>query len=89
MKGFKDLKIIEHDLGKFKRGLEFPNGYGVSVICTSYSYGGRDGLYELAVLDDGQITYSTPITDDVIGFLNETQVTEIMHKVYVLKRELD
>jgi hypothetical protein len=28
----------------------FGNGYGVSVIRSSHSYGGSDGLYELAVV---------------------------------------
>lgn len=46
----------------------FENGYGMSVIRSQYSYGGRDGLFELAVLDEyGNITYDTSVTDDVLG----------------------
>jgi hypothetical protein len=63
----------------------FENGYGVSVVCHSFSYGGKNGLYELAVLDtDGEITYETDVTDDVIGYLTPEQVTETMAFVQAL-----
>jgi hypothetical protein len=39
-------------------------------------------LFEVAVLDeDGDLTYNTPVTNDVIGFLNPEEVTEIMEQV--------
>jgi len=42
-------------------------------------------LYELAVLGkDGQITYDTPITNDVIGYLREMDVTDVMEKIQQL-----
>ena len=28
----------------------YTNGYGVSIISNEYSYGGRDGLFEVAIL---------------------------------------
>ena len=72
-----DQKVFENlgtklaqagDEGVFHTRERFANGYGISVIRNQYSYGGRDGLFELAVLDDmGWITYDTPVTDDVIG----------------------
>jgi hypothetical protein len=56
----------------------FDNGYGVSIIQSPNSYGGGEGLYELAVLegneDDFEICYHTHITEDVIGHLTEEQV---------------
>lgn len=62
--------------------LGFPNGYGASVVRNPYSYGGLDGLFELAVLDrNGHITYDTEITDDVEGYLSEEEVTELLNKV--------
>ena len=65
--------------------LTFPNGYGVSVIRSPYSYGGRQGLYELAVLGaDGQLTYETPVTDDVLGNLTVEEVTDAMAQVAAL-----
>ena len=46
---------------------EFENGYGASVIKHDASYGGKMGLYEIAVLDSkGDFCYNTDITDDVI-----------------------
>ena len=32
----------------------YSNGYGISVISNEFSYGGRDGLYEVAVLIGGE-----------------------------------
>lgn len=34
------------------------------------SYGGDSGLLELAVLRHGRLCYDTPITNDVIGYLD-------------------
>ena len=61
--------------------LSFDNRYGVSVIRTLFTYGGKEGLYELAVLDEhGNLTYDTSITNDVIGYLSEDEVSDIMSK---------
>jgi hypothetical protein len=60
----------------------FDNGYGASVVKGEHTYGGRDGLYELAVLGkDGRLTYETPITDDVEGYLSEDDVTILMKQI--------
>lgn len=67
---------------------KFPNGYGASVICNPYSFGGDEGLWEIAVLDEnGHITYETPITADVIGYLNDDEVIEILNKIKELENE--
>jgi hypothetical protein len=51
-------------------------------VQTSYSYGGKQGLWELAVLDsDGEITYNTSITNDVLGYLSEEEVNETLEKI--------
>jgi hypothetical protein len=83
MKTFNDLTFrqLPDGMGIAARTY-FDNGYGVSVIKGLYSYGGSNGLYELAVLNsEGEITYNTDITDDVIGHLNENEVTEILEKI--------
>ena len=86
MKTFKDLKFKQHPSadGIISR-ITFENGYGASVVRHEYSYGGKDGLYELAVLDsDGHLTYSTSVTDDVIGYLRPEDVTDVMAKIQQL-----
>jgi hypothetical protein len=54
-----------------------------------YSYGGPDGLYEIAVLkgfeDEWEICYDTPITDDVMGYLTKEDVETIVNQVKELK----
>ena len=60
----------------------FPNGYGASVIKHRGSYGSEDDLFELAVLKDGEgLCYSTPITDDVIGWLDNQEVLDLLKKI--------
>ena len=64
---------------------KFDNGYGASVVCHSGSYGGNKGLYELAVLDStGDLCYSTPITEDVIGHLTSDKVVELLERIKLL-----
>ncbi|MFV0616515.1 hypothetical protein ACE418_01215 [Megasphaera sp. WILCCON 0056] len=68
----------------------FKNGYGASVIRGPFSYGGWDRLFELAVLKkhkkDWEVTYETPITDDVLGWLTADDVAILLKKISTLKR---
>ena len=87
MKTFKDLEFKQHPSsdGIIAR-ITFDNGYGASVVRHEYSYGGKDGLFEVAVLGkDGDLTYDTPVTNDVIGYLEPEGVAEIMEQVQGLK----
>ena len=87
MKIFKDLEFIELDshMNGVAARMMFENRYGVSVVSHSFSYGGKSGLYELAVLNvDGEITYDTPVTGDVIGYLTPEEVTKTMALVQKL-----
>jgi len=82
MKTFEDLKFKDHPLGGVQSIMMFDNGYGVSVVKTPHSYGGSRGRYELAVLGpDGNLTYDTPVTNDVLGYLSEKGVTDAMLEV--------
>jgi hypothetical protein len=86
MKTFNDLEFKQD----IQRGLNaarvmFDNGYGASVVVGPYTYGGEDGLYELAVLDsNGKLTYETPITNDVEGYLTEDDVTKLLEQIQSL-----
>jgi hypothetical protein len=89
MKTFKDLEFIEmKDL--FYNGvqcrIQFDNGYGASIVRHNYSYGGKEGLYELAVLDgNGKLHYDNPIANgNVRGYLNESEVTELLKQIQEL-----
>ena len=91
MKEFKDLKFVYHNDGYtigIKAILFFQNGYGISVTCDNYSYGNKDGLYEIGVLDTfGDLCCIPPITDDVndvIGWLSEDDVSRVMREVQEL-----
>lgn len=84
----KFKKIPNPYNGGVQARIFFDNGYGASVVKSDFSYGGKQGLFELAVLDnDGQITYSTPITNDVIGYLTEEDVSKILDKIKNLPKE--
>jgi hypothetical protein len=77
-----EFKAITHYRGGEQALVEYANGYGASIIKTPYSYGGKDDLYELAVLGkDGYIDYTTGITDDVLGHLTEENVLEYLEKI--------
>jgi hypothetical protein len=87
MKTFNDLEFVPHaaGMGGVMSRIQFENGYGASVVKTDYTYGGDKGLYELAVLDsDGNLTYATSVTDDVIGYLRPEDVTDVLVKIQQL-----
>jgi hypothetical protein len=89
MKTFNDLQFKEHPRGAAYGGIIsriiFDNSYGATVVQGPHSYGGIDGLYELAVIGkDDEICYNTPVTGDVEGYLSEAQVTDLLIKIQQL-----
>lgn len=71
----------------------FGNGYGASVVQGEHTYGGPQGLYELAVIkfmpadgDEWHLTYETPITGDVLGHLSIGEVAAELVRVAALPR---
>ncbi len=88
----KEGTIVETNAGKILR-FRFENSYGASVITTAGSYGEID-QWELGVLyyttgltdEDGKrsLVYDTPITGDVIGYLNWNQVESILSDIQKL-----
>ena len=84
-KTFEDINFMPHYDGVVGK-IMFDNGYGASIIRNEHSYGGKNGLYELAVLDnDGKLTYDTPVTNDVIGYLSPKEVTDYLIQIQDLK----
>ena len=76
--------LIEKNVynGGIQKVFKFPNGYGASVVRHKGSYGYMKGQWEIAVLvESGAICYSTPITDDVIGYLNDPEVDNLLGQI--------
>jgi hypothetical protein len=82
---FDDLTFsLNERTGNQQALADFANGYRASVVCGPYTYGGPDGLYELAVKFGGKIVYDTPVTDDVEGYLTPDRVTELLGQIEAL-----
>ena len=74
---------------------KFDNGYGASVIRTRFSYGGSDGLFELAILkfldgDNYTLGYDTDIqteddNGDLYGHLEVEEVLSLLARIRELK----
>lgn len=77
MEKYKALE--KNHIGGNQKYYKFENGFGASVLCGPYSYGGDRGLSEIGVLDNqGHLTYETDITGDVIGYLDSEQVNQVL-----------
>jgi len=89
MASFYDLQFSswmgENSYWRMNAVYNFPNGYGVSVVFGPGSYGADEGKFELAVLKNGFLCYDSGITDDVIGYLEVDQVSDVMNKVEQLE----
>jgi hypothetical protein len=64
----------------------FDNNYGASVIKCRGSYGYKEDLWELAVMqfdadDERHLCYDTEITEDVIGHLTDEEVRTYLGKI--------
>lgn len=68
----------------------FENTYGASVVKHDFSYGHELDLWELAVIkfeDDNKwnehwyLNYDTPITNDVIGWLTNEVVLNLLQQI--------
>ena len=83
---FEELNFQSHPMGMGQQCIvQFSNGYGASIVQGPHSYGGSDGLYELAVFGkDGHISYDTPVTSDVEGYLTEDMVTGLLEQIQKL-----
>lgn len=74
----------------YRKVYRFGNNYGASVVCNTGSYGGDMGLFEVAVLDiTGDIVYDTPVTNDVIGYLDFDGVAKVLQEIQALPKNID
>jgi hypothetical protein len=85
MKTFDDMRFQPNAIGGERAELNFPNGYGASVLRGGGDgmFGGRTagGTYELAVLKGDRLCYDTNITDDVLNYQTEEQINAALVKI--------
>jgi len=78
-------KFDKPELNGYQLVYKFDNGYGASVVKHDMSFGGRKGLYEIAVLDnDGDLCYDTDITNDTVGHLRLRDVEQYLAEISML-----
>jgi hypothetical protein len=75
--------------GAVQKLYKFANNYGASVVKGEHTYGGDEGLWELAVITFDtsggfNLCYTTPITSDVEGHLDDAAVEELLAKIEAL-----
>ena len=75
------------DANSFRKRVYFENGWGLSVVSHRGSYGGLEGLFEVAVIDhDDNLRYDSGVTGDVIGWLDFAGVADVMVEVKELPK---
>ena len=75
----------DNRIGTIKKYI-FENGYGASVACHTHSYGGDEGLFELALTDDGGDVITSPndptsTWQDVKGYLTLSEVEAYLTEI--------
>lgn len=90
--GFIDKVVDKSDELMTRARVYFKNGYQISVIRGSYSYGGPSGLFEIAIMNSkGEFVryfYNDDDADDVLGWQSEQDVIEYIKKVGSYEKEL-
>ena len=87
IKTFEDIKFTRTKMPKGIQALIDFGKYELSIIKSDFSYGGKQGLYEIAAYRDGEQAEMPGITekgDTVKGFLTEGEVEAIIKKMHLL-----
>ena len=85
---FKEYIEFSRYIGHMQTVYKFPNGYGASVIEIYYF---EEDCIEVAVVkfdENGKyhLDFSTPITDDVIGGLDEEGRDKVLQQIFDLEK---
>jgi len=67
--------------------INFDNGFGLSIICHSGSYGNKSNLFEAALLKNGELVYHKNYRD-VRGFLDFHAVARTIDEIKAYKSDL-
>ena len=80
----------DHDDLGFRYKIKFlDTSYGASIIKRVGSYGMENDDWELAVTYDDHLYYDSPITDDVVGWLSEEELIDILAQIRNLNNSSD
>ena len=81
-----ELEFEAKEYGGGQARINFPNGYGASVITGKGAYTSEGHPYELAVLHNGSLCYESPITSDVLGHLTTEDVERHLDEIKSLPK---
>ena len=84
---FEDIKFNSKDSPKGVQAMIDFGLYELSIIQNEMSYGGKKGLFEIAVFKDSEQIELPGITqpgDTVKGFLTNEEVDAILTKMYTI-----
>ena len=83
---FADIKFNKTEMPNGVQSMLKFGDYDLSIVKSDFSYGGKSGLYEIAVFKgDGQVELPgiTEQGDTVKGFLSESEVEGIIKKMHL------
>ena len=83
---FNDIKFNQTEMPNGIQGMLKFGAYDLSIVKSDFSYGGKSGLYEIAVFKDADQIELPGITeqgDTVKGFLSESEVETIIKKMHL------
>ena len=86
LQSFEMIEKVEVP-GQYQCVLDFDDNIQLSIISGKYTYGGEQGLYEIAVFKDGDfagLPGIVDVEDQVRGHLTENEVSAIIKKMYLL-----
>lgn len=81
---FEEIKFESTDVPNGVQALMQFGDYELSIVKSDFSYGGKQGLYEIGVFKGGEMVSLPGITeehDTVKGFLSEDNVVGIITKM--------
>ncbi len=84
---FKEIKFNKTDIPNGIQAMIDFGDYNLSIVKSDFSYGGKSGLYEIAVFKDDEQIEMPGITeqgDTVKGFLSQDEVTVIIKKMHLV-----
>ena len=84
---FKDIKFNKTEMPSGIQAMLNFGDYDLSIVKSDFSYGGKSGLYEIAVFSGNDQIEMPGITeqgDTVKGFLSEDEVVGIVKKMHLI-----